>query len=262
MRGGNLSAVRHLDVNTSYYFWEHIGAFLVRDGRNILVSPRQDVEESQLRLSLLGPIIATILLQREYLVLHASAVTFKDNGSAIFVGEKGEGKSSLAAALHAHGHGFLSYDVVAPETTEISTLPPPVPRPKLWPEAIHLLEKNPEDYPRIINDVDKRNYRVSQRFYNRPEPLHCIYLLSEGERPEVVSLSPTDAFLGLMAHTFAARLGRMSDEQSRAMHFKQLTTLVREVPVYRLKRIQSQTPYNTITRLVEEHFYRNGHHHV
>ncbi len=74
-------------------------AFLIREGREIIVDAIEGCEPRLVRLFLLGPALALLLHQRKFLVLHASAV--KIDGQAIaFVGEKGMGKSTMAAAFH------------------------------------------------------------------------------------------------------------------------------------------------------------------
>jgi ABC-type glutathione transport system ATPase component len=76
-----------------------VGAFLVRGGREIMIDAVPGVDARTLRLSLLGPALALVLHQRGRFVLHASTVAVA--GSAIaFLGEKGWGKSTIAAALY------------------------------------------------------------------------------------------------------------------------------------------------------------------
>ena len=88
----------------AYIFWKEVGTLLIRGGSEIVVERAPNVEESRLRLLLLGAAMGVLLHQRGLLVLHASAVEVCD-GAAIFLGGRGWGKSTVAAALHARGHG-------------------------------------------------------------------------------------------------------------------------------------------------------------
>src|SRR5438876_3447079 len=53
--------------------WDQVGTFLVRAGNEIVVDALPGVEESLIRLPLLGAVLAVLLHQRGLLVLHASA---------------------------------------------------------------------------------------------------------------------------------------------------------------------------------------------
>src|SRR5690348_8122758 len=93
--------------------------FRIRNGSEIQVEPFDGADDRAVRLLLLGPALAVLLHQRGLLVLHASAVSFGKSVAA-FVGEKGEGKSTLAAALHARGHPLVADDLVAVELDDRS----------------------------------------------------------------------------------------------------------------------------------------------
>lgn len=68
-------------------------------------------------LPLLGPIIALVLHRRGQLVLHGSAVAI--GGQAhVFLGDKGAGKSTTAAAFLAAGFPLVSDDVVGLRLTQ------------------------------------------------------------------------------------------------------------------------------------------------
>jgi len=40
----------HMSAESAYFFWEHLGTFLVRDGKEIIVDPLPGVEECLVRL--------------------------------------------------------------------------------------------------------------------------------------------------------------------------------------------------------------------
>jgi hypothetical protein len=96
----------------AYFFWEGEGRFLVRGGREIIVEPAPGVDERVLRSVLLGVALGVLLHQRGLLTLHASAVVI-NGGAVAFIGRKGEGKSTMAAAFYARDSGVLADDIVA-----------------------------------------------------------------------------------------------------------------------------------------------------
>src|SRR5689334_9586394 len=125
--------------NDACHYVDKVGAFLVRDGREIVIDPVSGVEERLLRLSLLGPAFGLLLHQRGFLVIHGSVV--ERAGAAIaFLGKNGWGKSTIAAALHGKGYNLVTDDVAAIRLTgDGPTVIPGFPQVKLWPEAATLL---------------------------------------------------------------------------------------------------------------------------
>ena len=94
------------------FFYEEVGTFLVRGGREVVLEPAPGVEERTLRLFILGPALAVLLQQKGRLILHASAISIAGSAVAL-LGGPGWGKSTLAAAIHSRGHGMVADDVTA-----------------------------------------------------------------------------------------------------------------------------------------------------
>ena len=80
--------------------YQGLAAYRVTNGRSIQVHMAEEADEGLVRLFLLGPALAVLLHQRKWLVLHASGVCINGQ-AAVFVGNKGQGKSTLAATLLA-----------------------------------------------------------------------------------------------------------------------------------------------------------------
>lgn len=141
-------------------FWENVGAFLVREGREVIVQPAPQSREQVLRLLLLGPILTVLLRQRGFLVLHASAVAV--NGAAVgFLGASGSGKSTTTAAFHVHGYELVTDDVTAITlTAEAPLVVAGFPQLKLWPDAVAFFGYDPTTLPQLYPNADKR---LSQR---------------------------------------------------------------------------------------------------
>ena len=144
----------------AFFQWEVVGRILVRGGREIVIDPNHDVEAALLRAPLLGPVMAALLQQRGVLTLHASAAVI-DGQVVAFLGRKGWGKSTTAAALHAHGHTLIGDDILAVRHDERQ----PValvgfPQLKLFPDSVAAVGEDPDSVPRMHSLVSKRNYMV------------------------------------------------------------------------------------------------------
>jgi hypothetical protein len=241
---------------SAYFFWEGVGAFLVRNGCEIIIEPTPGVDERVLRIFIVGVALGVLLHQRGLLVLHASAVAI--NGSAIaFVGEKGAGKSTTAAALHARGHSIVADDIVALQVNGPGSpmILPGFPQLKLWPDAVTALGEVPEALPQVHPQFEKRARRVAHGFLQVHLPLSCIYVLSEGRHHQIEPLRPQEIFEELMCHSYAVRfLGAIGTPVS---HFHQCVRLANSVPICSLKRPRSLSALLDLAWLVEEHSTHN-----
>jgi hypothetical protein len=238
------------------FFWDNIGAFQVRRGGEIIVQATPGADEQAIRLVLLGVVMAVLLHQRGLLVLHASAVVI--DGEAIsFIGAKGQGKSTTAAAVYARGHTLLADDIVAldPRHPEGPMVVPGFPLMKLWPEsAASALGDDPECLPRLAPGYNKRARRIAERFAYRPVPLKCIYTLDDGSAPAVKSLPVSQAIVPLIAHSYAARFGqRLLIGAAATAHFRDCARLLEWVPMYKIERPRALEQLPTLARLIESH---------
>jgi hypothetical protein len=213
------------------------------------------VEERVIRLPLLGAVLAVLLHQRGFLVLHASSVAV-NGGAVAFLGEKGWGKSTMAATLYARGHNLMADDVVALDIsgTKSPMVLPGFPQLKLWPEAIaSSLGDDPETLPQIHPQVEKRARRAADRFLHEALPLRRIYVLCGGPTPTLRALQPQKAILQLISNSYMARFGKqLLQGVGASSHLHQCTSIIKDVPIYRLERPRSLPLLPAIAQLVEE----------
>jgi hypothetical protein len=232
-------------------FWKDIGAFLIRGGNEIVVFPAPNVSQQVLRLFLLGRVLGTLLHQRGLLVLHASAVA--TNGRAIaFMGGKGWGKSTLAAAMYEAGHSIVADDVVPIRIDSFGTASvfPGFPQLKLWPEAAAFLGDTVATLPRLHPEYEKRARVAARGFSSAAVPLRAIYVLDEGDQLEFTTLGSKEGFLELVRHSYAASLLEATETGPR--HFRHCSDLVKTVSIHRLKRTTSLQELHVVTRLLTE----------
>jgi energy-coupling factor transporter ATP-binding protein EcfA2 len=246
----------HMSAESAYFFWEHLGTFLVRDGKEIIVDPLPGVEECLVRLPIVGMAMAVLLHQRGYLTLHASAVAI-NGGVVAFMGRKGQGKSTIAATLYGRGHHMIADDMIALDLDETGCpmVLPGFPQFKLWPDAaVAALGDDPEVLPRLFSGYEKRARHAVDRFSHRPLPLKRIYLISEGPALEIKPLQPQEAIIQLINQSYIARVAHpLIQGVGACSHFLQCTSLIKSTPVYRLKRPNSLPMLSVIAQLLEKH---------
>jgi hypothetical protein len=232
------------------FFWEDAGAFLVRGGREVIVDPKPGADERVLRACVLGPVLGALLHQRGLLALHASTVAVAGEAIA-FVGEKGMGKSTLAAALCARGHRLVADDITAVwfDEEDRPITYPGYPQLKLWPQAVAYLGDAPESLPRLEPGLEKRARPAASAFSTAPIPLKRVYVLDEGEGVKIETLSPQEALIELIQHSYGRRLLQTVRASS---HFVQCTSVVRSVPVCSLRRPYRLSTLPKLSRMVEQ----------
>lgn len=210
----------------------------------MLIEPAPGVDERVLRAYVLGPALSVLLYQRGFLVLHASAVALRGEdgsmGAVAFLGHSGEGKSTLAAALHARGHTLLADDFIAvPLSPQVlGAAPGPLihagfPQLRLWPSSLEALGQDAQALPSLYPGGQKRALGASEGFSSVGLPLHCLYVLARGEEVSISALRPASAIISMVEHGTCT--GLLPPDEA-AVHFGRCSDLARLIPVRRLQR--------------------------
>ena len=221
----------HATADRALYFWPDVGAFEVADGDTIRLDPADGVDTDTLRLTILGPLIATVLHQLGYLVLHASAL--KGASGAVGVcAHSGTGKSTTAAALGDRGYDLLTDDVLAIDVSGST----PVVLPggagiKLWETSAQALGRDPE----AIDTIGERYTKLALpiRPVDAPAPLRALYVLERGDARPPEGMSRPRAVGEVMSRSYCSELLRLHGaDENLAL----TSALVRSVPVLALVR--------------------------
>ena len=234
--------------------WKDVGTFLVRNGREIVVDPAPGVEECVLRLFILGSALGVLLLQRGLTVFHASVVTLS-SASVAFLGQKGNGKSTVAAALHTRGHTLVADDIMALSDDGRSLIARPgFPLLKLWPASVEAIGEDPESLPLLRPESEKRAHRISRGFAENPTPLRGVYVLDSSHEIEIVPLKPREALMRVLPHWYGAMFsGELLDTFGLGSHLHECARLVNSVPVYLLRAPTSLDTLPDVAQAVERH---------
>lgn len=247
----NVDGTDHYAGHASTIFsYRGVARFLVRNGNEIVVEPAAHADQTLMRVCLLGPVLAALVHQRGLLVLHASAVSIGDRAS-VFLGGKTWGKSTLAACLASRGNDVVADDVVAVDTSGRPRVFPGVPQLKLWPTAAEALGLDPHRLPRSQPGLEKRAYRIHERFARDAVELERVYVLDVGDRLQIDSLDRREAFTELVSHSYFVKF--LAGFGTSIIHFKQCTELVKAVPVFRIIRPRTLTQLNKTAELLEAH---------
>jgi hypothetical protein len=239
-----------LDMEEAVLHVEHIGDFLVKAGREIVIIPGPEADDRLIRPYLVGTVMAILLYQRGLLVLHASAVQI-NNRALVLLGASGSGKSSLAAALYSRGHYLIADDVSGVQVRDNSILIfPAYPQLKLSPEAAASLGLNSHDLFRLHETEEQFGLGVRQGFSTQPVKLGAIYLLSDEHAHGIDTLAPQEAVVELIRHSLPTRFCQPGDQT----HFLKCINIVTNIPFFCLNKASSIHWMPELAFRLEEHF--------
>jgi hypothetical protein len=161
-------------------------AFLV-SGRDVTWSADASIPPQTLRHLLLDQVLPLAMSGQGAFVLHGSAVSIGGR-AALFVGESGRGKSTLAAWLAANGHVALADDCLRIEEREGGVfVAPAYPSLRVWPDtARHVCHDAAATLTQVAHYSRKLRMDVANAG-DAPVPVERIYLLraARGRDPEI-----------------------------------------------------------------------------
>ncbi len=193
-------------------------------------------------IRLLGQVLSYWLERQGIPALHASAVVVEGRAVAFLSSRRG-GKSTLAASFLQAGHPLLADDILPVEDREGSpVVRPGYPQMRLWPEAASYFLGASEDFPRVHPAYSKRRVPVGGdgfgSFCNASKELACLYLPEQFQPPsqcndvEITAVSPRDAVIELVRHSFSAEIVEAARLQPQRLRF--FSQMAQKVPVRRI----------------------------
>ena len=211
------------------------GGFELGEDGQILAAPLPDAWPDFVRAHLLGRVLATMLYNDGWLPLHGSAVA-TGQGTIGFLGPKGVGKSSLAAALVQEGAPLVTDD-----TFPIEIDSPPL----AWPGVFTLRVRDDAREHLAFGDVGaitregKRAVAVepSVATAHEPRPLAALFLLAPSDsvaRADAAVRVRYSSVLAAAAVTAHVKCGRMLGNGAAAEMLARVARIVHHVPVYQL----------------------------
>jgi len=228
--------------------WPAVGTFEIRGRSEIVVSPYDGIPEATVRLPLLGVVLGVLLHQRGIFTLHASAVAIDGVGVA-FVGGKGAGKSTLAAALQHRGHPLLTDDILALDA-DAMRVAPAYPQIKLRSDAVDAVGL-PD---RLVEPLDPALEKVAVRrrtqFDCTSRRLGAVFALDTGPAVACRRETGRDAFLSLFSQVYALRF--LGTEGATPDDFRHCDAVARSVPVFRLYRPRDLGRLSVAADCIEE----------
>jgi hypothetical protein len=212
-------------------------------GQHIVCRRKSEAAEV-VSTQLFAAVLAYWLEQAGTPALHASAVALDEGRGAVgFLSGSGNGKSALAAALLQAGQSLLSDDILAMTPGAAGFLAQPgLATMRMWPDEATFFLGHYADLPRVHPAMEKRHLPVGAgqwgAYCAEPRPLACLFVPErrppDDPRREVwlSPVSPREALLELVRHSYVARLAQGAGLQPRRLGL--LAEVARRVPLWRL----------------------------
>lgn len=234
---------------------KNLAAFQVKEGKEIWIAPAPNADLRVIQLCISGSVMAILLYQRGYQSLHAGAVNISGQAVA-FLGESGQGKSSMTVTMLSRGHQLVADDIVPIDLkpNRINTIPG-YPQTKIGLEVAQVLGFKAESLIFLHPKLGKYAYRQEQNFSVHPLPLHSIYVLDEGSTIKIERLSAQTSVVELIRHSYGSRV--LQAAVAPGFHLLQSTEIFKRVPIYRLQRPRLLSLLPEIAQLVENNVNKN-----
>lgn len=214
--------------------WGELGTLRIRAGREVIAEPQPTAPRGLLPHVLLGAGIASAIVQRGGLPLHAAAARF-GQGVVALCADSGGGKSTLSAHLHRRGLALHADDVLAVPAGEgpFEVFPGSC-RQRLYPDSLRALGIAHGHLPPIYEGSPKLALDCIAGVRAAPLPLRGLVVLGDGETHALERLDAASAALLLMRQVFT--LPNFIYSLSAQVMLDRAAAVARSVPVYRLLR--------------------------
>lgn len=232
---------------------DNVAWYYVLRGKEIIIEPFSGAKHKDIRVFLLGSVFAALLHQRNYLVLHGSAVEVKGK-AVIFTGVSGAGKSTLAASLYKRGYKLITDDLCAVKFSEegVPQLMPGFPNLKLWADSAKVLGQDINVLSSVRDNLEKYRINAENNFSMEALPISHMYVLNLHNKPDI-KVSKLEALKKLEAvinNTY--RLRFVKGQVGKAVHFKQCGKAAKHLDVYDLFRPRGEFMIDELTSTLEK----------
>jgi hypothetical protein len=244
-------------IKESFYMdIPEVARYLTTLGKSILVEPYFNSAESSIRLFLLSNAMAALLVQRNKILLHSSAIIYK-NELILFMGESGAGKSSIAAELSKRGYTIFSDDIcvlepVLKDDKSVYAIAS-YPMMKLWDDTINALDDVQfEKSHKLRPMADKYGHFFHESFEKKAYPIKKIFILNPNMDSidySAKKVSGLDAFELVGKNTYRSQFIMEYDLQK--LHMESISGLIHRSEIQILSRHREKSNIEEFTSFSE-----------
>ncbi len=192
-------------INAGVLHVDPVGSFI-----RVYADVDRELDERLLGLLLVGLASTFVLHQRGIPCLHGSAVRIGED-AIVFLGPKGQGKSTMAAGFLRQGATLLTDDVLPLCESDAGVEGvPSLPMMKLWGQSVTGALEIDHEFPNLTANLNKKLFTLDDRFgfASSATRLRAFYVLERYDphaagRTEITidPLSQRDALMALVTQT-------------------------------------------------------------
>jgi hypothetical protein len=246
------------DVSEESYFLNipDVAKYYVSKGNEVIIEPFANSDERSIRIFFLSSVMAALLVQRNQILLHASAI-IHDEQLVLFLGESGAGKSSIAAEMTKRGYALFSDDICVLNTGEKKenqmTAYSSYPMMKLWDKTINALDdKRFITTHKIRPNVEKFGYFFHDIFKAKPLPVKKIFILNPNQIEDEYKskkISGIEAFEWLSKNTYRGQF--ILENKIQKIHLEAISKLIQKTQILTVSRSVDKANIKSFTDFVE-----------
>jgi energy-coupling factor transporter ATP-binding protein EcfA2 len=231
---------------------ETVARFLILDNKEIIIDPVPESSGEDIRVFLLGSVLAALLYLRNIPIIHASVIE-TPKGAVLFMGTSGAGKSTLLTAFLQRGYGMLTDDKAAIilEDNSVKVL-------SAFPTA-RIMEKTikelnfPTENSWMGRGMGKYIVPV-KNFIRTPSKIYAAYSLQPHNKEEIVleKLGALEKFHCLNKNTYRRRF--MNQPGQTKEHLRILGKISEQSRVIKVLRPKNSKLIGKLADRIEEDF--------
>jgi hypothetical protein len=156
----------------------------------------------------------------------------------VVIGDKGQGKTTLALKLLSSGGCLLSDDVTALSFDQgRAMIHPGPPVIKAWPDALEYIGVDPLCCPKLFDETDKRLYCVpASQTSATPVELSRLFFLQDAESMRLRKMGGAEKMMYLGASVYLSRFVGLRSEEEIGRDFSFSALLAQYCNAYVIER--------------------------
>ncbi|GGB99813.1 serine kinase [Dyadobacter sediminis] len=218
-----------------YLHWENVAGFKASSGRFLTIMPFCE-DPNLLSLFTVSEALGLVLFQKNYFLLHASAVQIGDEAWC-FMGAPGAGKSTTAAAFIKAGCKLLSDDLTAIHFDKdgLPFVIPAYPQLKIWSNTVKGLDYDESGLQPVSEGVNKFSYQPKSGFLHDPVKLGQVFFLHKARNRKALQTLTAAEIPTEMLKNFPLPVQLLANEALKR-HFLQSFQCAKSAQMWRKKR--------------------------
>lgn len=222
--------------NCLWLDWSPLVAFMAINGNELLVETTKN-NTDLIALFTLSEALGLILFQKNYFLLHGSAIQIGGKG-VVFLGEPGAGKSTTVAAFAQKEVGVISDDMVCIHINDLGNpvLIPSFSQIKIWENSVDGLQLQKTNLSPVREGTNKFSWHDSLVFEENHVPLRQIFILTPpGDFVPLTEQLPQSQVPVELISYFPLPDTLLNGEALKE-YFEKSVTIAHKVPVLKMNR--------------------------